>query len=72
MQRNSQKIESRVLMTEHEAIILESGNLKRYGDPVGPTPIQMFEKYGDWDIVIQKSMEKDPAINTLLGIPKNR
>lgn len=71
-QRNSQKMEARSLMTDEEVNILESGNLKRYGDPVGPTPQQMFDKYGDWETVIQKSMEKDPAINTLLGIPGHR
>jgi hypothetical protein len=70
MQRNSQKIWARELMTSAEVSRLEAGNIKRYGDPVGPTPAQLFKKYGDWNVVIKKSMEKDPSINILLGIEK--
>jgi hypothetical protein len=68
LQRNSQKLEARSLMTELEVKGLEAGNIKRYGDPVGPTPDDLFDQYGDWDVVIQKSMKKDPEINLLLGI----
>jgi hypothetical protein len=68
LQRNSQKLEARSLMSELEVKGLEAGNFKRYGDPVGPTPDDLFDQYGDWDIVIQKSMKKDPEINLLLGI----
>jgi hypothetical protein len=71
LQRNSQKLEARALMTPLEVQALEAGNLKRYGDGVGPTPHQLFSKYGDWETVIKKSMEKDPAINLLLGLPPN-
>ncbi|WP_199610820.1 hypothetical protein [Flocculibacter collagenilyticus] len=71
-QRNSQKVEARSLMTQQEVDILESGNIKRYGDPVGPTPQQLFEKYNDWDLVIEKSMKKDPEINMLLGIQSTK
>ncbi|PXF30707.1 hypothetical protein WH50_14030 [Pokkaliibacter plantistimulans] len=68
LQRNTQKIEARSLMTDEEVKVLESGNIKRYGDPIGPTPDDLFDKYGDWDTVIEKSMQKDPEINILLGV----
>jgi RHS repeat-associated protein len=68
LQRNSQKVEARSLMTEAEVKLLEGPNIKRYGDPVGPTPDELFDKYGDWDVIIQSSMKKDPEINILLGI----
>jgi hypothetical protein len=71
IQRNSHKLEARTLMTDAEVRLLESPNIKRYGDPVGPTPDEFFDKYGDWDVVIEKSMQKDPEINLLLGIDPN-
>lgn len=46
--------------------------MKLYGSPVGPTPDQLFRRYGDWNVVIQKSMQKDPAINMLLGFSAGR
>ena len=41
-------MEAKSLMTDEEVNILESGNLKRYGDPVVPTLQQMFDKYSGW------------------------
>ena len=68
LQRNSQKLEARGYMTASEVSGLAAGNIKRYGDAVGPTPDQMFDKVGDWNTVISKSMQKDPEINMLLGL----
>jgi hypothetical protein len=56
--------------------------IKKYGNPVGPTAEGMFNKMKEnyidkgifisdeqiWEIIIQKSMEKDDVINTLLGL----
>ncbi|MBN1006547.1 hypothetical protein [Amphritea pacifica] len=75
LQRNSQKMEARSLMTQAEVNLLESGNIKRFRDPnagVGPTPNQMFDKLGDWDLVIESSLRKDPEINMLLGIDPSK
>ncbi len=75
LQRNSQKIEARALMTPAEVELLESGNIKRFRDAnagIGPTPDQMFDKLGDWDLVIESSLRKDPEINMLLGIDPSR
>ncbi len=73
IQRNSQKMESRSLMTPAEVNWLETRNMESfYKHPVGPTPDQMFKEYGSWDKVIQKSLTKDPVINILLGISPGR
>lgn len=69
LQRNSQKIEARAWMKKEDVEKLEAGNIKLYGDPVGPTPGQLFEKYETWEKIIEKSMEKSPALNMLLGLP---
>jgi hypothetical protein len=81
-ERNLQKIEARKYMSSEEIIVLEERNFVRYKNPVGPTPEQAFKdqkkkliRSGEyscdnqvWDRVIEKSMEKDDVVNTLLGI----
>lgn len=66
--RNQQKVDARSNMDAEGVRRLEEGNMELYGHPVGPTPDQLFEKYGSWEKVIQKSTQKDEALNTLLGI----
>ena len=68
-------MEARAFMTDPEVQLLESRNIKAFENPkagVGPTPDEMFNKYGDWDLIIQKSLRKDPEINILLGINPKR
>jgi hypothetical protein len=81
-ERNLQKAEARKHMSIKEIEILEERNIKKYKNPVGPEPGQAFKEqkkklirngeYSSdsqvWDHVIEKAMEKDDAINTLLGI----
>lgn len=81
-ERNLQKVEARKYMSPEEIEVLEQRNLKKYKNPVGPTPEQAFKsqkkklirsgEYSSdsqvWDRVIEKSIEKDDVINTLLGI----
>lgn len=55
-------------MSLQEVSGLEAGNVKLYGDPIGPTTTQMFNKYGDWGVVIQKAMQKDSALNAFPGL----
>jgi hypothetical protein len=80
--RNQQKIIARENMTAAERAGLEKRNTKSYGNPIGPTAKWLFDKMKKdfikrniyendeqiWDIVINKSMEKDDVINTLLGL----
>jgi hypothetical protein len=81
-ERNLQKVEARKYMDPEEITMLEERNIDKYKNPVGPTPEQAFKsqkknlirsgEYSSdnqvWDRVIEKSMEKDDVINTLLGI----
>jgi len=67
-QRNLQKVEARAYMLPEEVEALEKGNLKRYGNPIGPSADDLFDSKGSWDAVIESSMKKDPEINTLLGL----
>ncbi|MBD7910557.1 pre-toxin TG domain-containing protein [Clostridium cibarium] len=80
--RNQQKVTARANMRVEERAGLEARNIKKYGNPIGPTVEGMFnrmkENYIDkgmftsdeqiWEIIIQKSMVKDDVINTLLGL----
>ncbi|MBJ7987198.1 T7SS effector LXG polymorphic toxin [Bacillus cereus] len=80
--RNQQKNAARENMTAEERAGLEERNIKKYGNPIGPTAESMFNKIKDsyidkgiyesdeqvWKIIIQKSMQKDDVINTLLGL----
>lgn len=80
--RNRQKNTARENMTAEERAGLEERNIKKYGNPIGPTAECMFNKIRDsyidkgiyesdeqvWKIIIQKSMQKDDVINTLLGL----
>jgi hypothetical protein len=66
--RNQQKVDARSNMDAEGVRRLEEGNMEKYGHPVGPTADQLYEKYGSWEQVIQKSTQKDEAINMLLGI----
>jgi RHS repeat-associated protein len=70
-ERNRQKVEARAHMTDAEVRDLESENIRLYGNPVGPSPDQVYDRYGDWEVVIQSSMRRDPEINVLLGIDPN-
>jgi len=80
--RNQQKVAARESMTAEERAGLEERNIEKYGNPIGPKADSMFNKIKDsyidkgiyesddqiWDVIIQKSMQKDDVINTLLGL----
>jgi hypothetical protein len=66
--RNLQKVEARVHMLPEEVKSLEEGNIRKYGNPIGPSADELFESKGTWESVIEGSMRKDNEINTLLGL----
>lgn len=80
--RNEQKVLSRSKMPIKERAGLEERNIKKFGNPIGPNPEDMFVKIKKdliknkmyqsndqiWDMIIEKSMKKDDVINTLLGL----
>jgi hypothetical protein len=81
-ERNLQKVDARKYMKPDDIKVLESRNLKKYDNPIGPTADDIFEGTKEnlidkglyqsdtqvWDHVIEKTMKKDDVINTLLGI----
>lgn len=80
--RNQQKVEFRARMKPEEVLELESRNMKKYGNTVGPDEKWLFEYNmkkaimegrsiepdAIWNMVIKESMKKDDVINTLLGL----
>lgn len=70
--RNQQKIAARSAMSPEEVARLEAGNIKKYGHPVGPTADKLFKDNKTWEAVIEKSTQKDEAINKLLGIDSKK
>ena len=49
------------------ATVRES-NLKTYGHEEGPTPDQLFEKYGSWTVVMQKAFSSNPGMDACCGL----
>ena len=80
--RNQDKITARAKMKLDELEGIESRNVERYGNSVGPDAQWLFEnkklqlsKKGIeleedeiWKLVIEGSMRKNGVINTLIGI----
>ncbi|MBY8961760.1 hypothetical protein KJK34_03235 [Flavobacterium sp. D11R37] len=67
-QRNIQKVNARKYMNAQEIEVLEKGNMERYGNPVGPSAKDLYDKMKDWEKVIESSLRKDIEINILLGL----
>jgi|GEM_PF-1658767 len=43
-------------------------NLEQYGHEDGPTPDELFEKYGSWETVIEKAFSANPGMDACLGL----
>lgn len=50
--RNEMKRAYRAGLGPELLATLESRNQAKYGDPLGPTPAQLLQRYGNWDAVI--------------------
>lgn len=48
--------------------ILKKSNLETYGNEYGPTPEQLYEKYGDWEIVTLKAFSANSGFDACLGL----
>lgn len=46
----------------------KKSNLDTYGHEDGPTPDQMFEKYGSWETVIQKAFSPNLGMDACCGL----
>lgn len=46
----------------------KESNLKKYGNEYGPTAESLFEKYGSWEKVLEKSFSSNPGMDACLGL----
>ncbi len=47
---------------------VKESNLKTYGREEGPTPDQLFEKYGSWTMVLQKAFSPNLGMDACCGL----
>ncbi len=47
---------------------VKESNLKTYGHEDGPTPDELYEKYGSWTTVIQKSFSANMGMDVCCGL----
>ena len=47
---------------------LKQSNMDTYGHEDGPTPDEMFEKYGSWEIVMQKAFSTNMGMDACCGL----
>ena len=47
---------------------LKESNLKTYGHEDGPTPDELFEKYGSWTAVLQKAFSPNLGMDVCCGL----
>ncbi|MBP5279034.1 MAG: hypothetical protein J6Z03_01000, partial [Erysipelotrichaceae bacterium] len=66
-ERNRLRLESYMNDPDNLAKIKES-NLATYGEEEGPTPDQLFEKYGSWALVIQKAFSPNLGMDAICGL----
>ena len=66
-ERNRLRLESYKDDPEGLAEVKES-NLKTYGREEGPTPDDLFEKYGSWTTVMQKSFSSNMGMDACCGL----
>ena len=66
-ERNRLRLESYQDDPEGLAAVKES-NLKTYGYEDGPTPDQLYEKYGSWTMVMQKAFSSNMGMDACCGL----
>lgn len=47
---------------------MKARNLEQYGREEGPTPDEMYEKYGSWEAVIEKAFSVNMGMDVCLGM----
>ena len=66
-ERNRLRLESYKDDPKGLAEVRES-NLKTYGHEEGPTPDQLYEKYGSWTVVLQKDFSPNMGMDACCGL----
>lgn len=47
--------------------LVKKSNLETYGNEMGPTPDQLYEKYGSWQTVLEKALGTNAGMDACLG-----
>lgn len=47
---------------------LKARNLEKYGHEDGPQPEELYEKYGSWEIVLEKAFSVNSGMDACLGL----
>ena len=47
---------------------MKARNLEKYGREEGPTPDEMYEKYGSWEMVLEKAFSGNVGMDACLGL----
>ncbi|MFD7714555.1 hypothetical protein [Streptomyces sp. NPDC059814] len=66
--RNEAKDVVRAGMTPEQVAELEARNQKKYGNPLGPTPDQLYLKYGSWEKVTEAATRSSEVVDHELGL----
>lgn len=66
-ERNRLRLEASRDNPEELAAVKES-NLKTYGHEDGPTPDELYEKYGSWTAVLQKAFSPNMGMDVCCGL----
>ena len=64
--RNELRLESEADNPEALALTKKS-NLETYGNEMGPTADQLYEKYGSWQTVLEKALGTNMGMDACLG-----
>jgi hypothetical protein len=48
--------------------LTKASNLKTYGSEEGPTPDFLYQKYGSWDVVIERALNTNPGMDACCGM----
>jgi len=68
--RNLDRMKSYDSSNSEGLAAMKERNIQQYGREEGPTPEQLFEKYGSWEEVIYGSVRTSPAMDVLTGLYK--
>ena len=47
---------------------MKARNLEKYGHEEGPLPDELFEQYGSWEMVLEKSFSVNSGMDACLGL----
>ncbi|MFG2874131.1 hypothetical protein ACGFYU_03845 [Streptomyces sp. NPDC048337] len=66
--RNDAKDVTRAGMSPEQVRLLEERNMKKYGNPLGPTADQLYAKYGSWSAVSAAATRTNAEVDRELGL----